>query len=82
MTAIESIKELTLLLLYLTSWEEKEPITNHKFYRAWKNHDWETIDKLVEEELIYDKHGRKSVNLSDKGVEMAEELIKKYGIAL
>ncbi|GHU70378.1 hypothetical protein FACS1894184_15760 [Clostridia bacterium] len=82
MTCQETIKELTLLLLYLTSWEEKEPLTNHNFYRAWKKHNWETIDKLAEEELIYDDHGRKSANLSDKGAEMTKNLVGKYGITL
>lgn len=30
----EQIKELTLLLLYLNSWVEKEPYG--EFHRAWK----------------------------------------------
>ena len=34
----EKIKELTLLLLYLNSWIEKE--SYGEFYRAWKGYDF------------------------------------------
>lgn len=46
----KEIKELTLLLLYLTSWREKdlpEPIR-----RSWKGYDFDALDKLREEGFI------------------------------
>ncbi len=47
----DKINMLTLLLLYLNSWEEKgyfEPIR-----RAWKGHDFDTLNKLEEEGLLH-----------------------------
>jgi hypothetical protein len=46
----EKIKELILLLLYLTSWEEKD--SNDKFHRSWKGYPFEILDELSEEGLI------------------------------
>ena len=40
----EQIKELTLLLLYLTSWTEKEPYG--KYQRAWKEYDFDILNNL------------------------------------
>ena len=40
----EQIKELTLLLLYLTSWTEKEPYGEYQ--RAWKGYDFDILNKL------------------------------------
>ena len=37
----EKIKELTLLLLYLTSWNEKEPFG--KYQRAWKGYNFDIL---------------------------------------
>lgn len=45
------IKELTLLLLYLTSWKEKD-IFGEECLRAWKSYDFEILNKLGEEKLI------------------------------
>ena len=40
----EQIEELTLLLLYLTSWTEKEPYGEYQ--RAWKGYDFDILNKL------------------------------------
>ena len=42
----KQIKELTLLLLYLTSWTEKEPYG--EFQRAWKGYDFDILNELDE----------------------------------
>ena len=46
----EQIKELTLLLLYLTSWTEKEPYGEYQ--RAWKGYDFDILNKLQSENMI------------------------------
>lgn len=46
----EQIKELTLLLLYLTSWIEKEPYGEYQ--RAWKGYDFDILNTLEDERLI------------------------------
>ncbi|MCK5767626.1 MAG: hypothetical protein KAH35_04545 [Candidatus Atribacteria bacterium] len=46
----ETIKELTLLLIYLTSWKEDANLI--KVQRSWKGYPFETLDELNEEEYI------------------------------
>ncbi|WP_443613708.1 DUF6429 family protein, partial [Acididesulfobacillus acetoxydans] len=46
----EIVKELTLLLMYLTSW--KEDVGFAQARRTWKGYPFETINKLTDEELI------------------------------
>ena len=42
-------ENLTLLLLYLNSWDEnkKREYGNKPILRSWKNHGFEAIDSLV-----------------------------------
>lgn len=49
-----TIKELTLLLLYLNSWIEKEPYG--EFHRAWKGYDFDILNLLEDENLIGGNH--------------------------
>lgn len=81
----EKIKELTLLLLWLTSWDEIDKLRKDKrfkdlgpSYRAWKGYDFETLDKLKKEELINFSYRAKSVYLTKEGVVLAKKLEKKY----
>ncbi|MFZ0452815.1 MAG: DUF6429 family protein [Ignavibacteriaceae bacterium] len=69
------IDEMVLALLYLTSFTEKN------LTRAWKGHDWETLNRLHEKGFISDpKSKAKSVVLSKEGAKKSEELFKKYFI--
>ena len=74
----EQIKELTLLLLYLNSWIEKEPYG--EFHRAWKGYDFDILNLLEDENLIGGSHKAKSTYLTKEGVEKAKKLMKKYNI--
>jgi len=76
----ETLKDLTLMLLYLNSWEEGEP--GYKYRRSWKGYDFGTLNSLVDDELIIDGRRSKSVSLSANGEEKALYLLQKYGIAL
>jgi len=69
------IEELTLLLLYLTSWEEKMG-PNLTSRQAWKNHRFEALDAL--EEAGYLSQSRKMIFLSPEGVTQAKLLMEKY----
>ena len=69
--------KLTLLLIYLTSWEEKELI--NKIYRAWKGYDFDILNRLEEDGFISQSKGAKSVYLTEKGfyeAKLLDELIK------
>jgi len=70
----QMMKELTLLLLYLSSWEE-EPIRGAPtIHRAWKNHRFEILDALAEEGLLVTPHRAKWVRLTDEGLARAKVL--------
>lgn len=69
------IQDLTLMLLYLTSWEEKGS-RNFGVRRSWKQYDWDAIDSLCDEGLISTNKRAKSAYLSDEACKRAEILVK------
>ena len=76
----DKIKELTLLLMYITSFEEKV-YGGLNITRAWKGYDFGTLGELDEKGYINaGKHGSKGVTITEDGIKYAEELRKKYGI--
>ena len=72
----ETVKELTLLLMYLTSWKEDAGFTEAR--RTWKEYPFEIINELTDEDLISGSLRSKSVYLTDEGIKLAEQLVKKY----
>lgn len=71
----KEIKELSLLLLYLTSWEE-DKITETR--RSWKGYPFDVLDELEDEDLIFGNKKAKSIYFTSEGIEKAEQLMKKY----
>ena len=82
----KSIEELTLLLMYLTSWEEDGYVADEndmpkeaKIKTCWKGYDFDIINKLTDEKyLYYSKYKNKSVSITPEGEELAKQLIDKY----
>ena len=77
----QQIEELTLLMLYLTHWIEKDRFCPEGVPRSWKGYPFDALDKLVDGGyLVGIKHpgGSKSVILTDEGIARAKELEKKY----
>ena len=73
----QSLEELTLLLLYLTSWREK--ITPDIWaQRAWKGYNFDILDSLEKKGYITNSKRAKSVGLTDEGIEQAKAIRKKY----
>lgn len=66
------LEDLTLLLLWLTSWEEED------YHRSWRGYDFDILDALRKKELITGSYKAKSVYLTEKGVKEAKQLEKKY----
>jgi hypothetical protein len=65
----DKIDEAVLALLYLTL---------HDGFRAWKGHDWDTLDRLHRRGMIYDPVGKaKSVALTDAGLAESERLFRE-----
>lgn len=74
----EKIKELTLLLLYLTSWlEDKLP---GEMRRSWKGYPFDVLNELTDEDFIRGSIRSKSVYLTEAGIKEAKVLVKKYQI--
>ncbi len=71
------IEALTLLLLYLTSWEEKV-FEDFTVRRAWKGFRFEALDALEEAGYINQTRRAKSVTLTQAGIEQARMLVAKY----
>lgn len=72
----EKIKELSLLLLYLTSWKEND--LPGEMRRSWKGYPFEVLNELTDEDLIRGSIRSKSVYLTEAGIKEARELMKKY----
>jgi hypothetical protein len=70
----EQILKLTLLLIYLNSWEEKNFDT--PVHRAWKGYDFDALNALEEKGYISQSKTAKSVYLTEEGVKLAKELEK------
>lgn len=80
----KNIEELTLLLMYLTSWEEdrygadeSDMPKEAKVKTCWKGYSFDIINKLTDENYLYFSKG-KSVSLTPEGEELAKKLIDKY----
>lgn len=79
----EAMKELTILLMYLSRFSEKDRFSDGKDFYAWKGYDFDVINGLDDADYI--RQGRppsrsKSVYLTDTGIDYAKKLMKKYGI--
>ena len=64
----DKIDEAVLALLYLTL---------HDGVRAWKGHEWDTLDRLYRKGMIENPVGKaKSVVLTDEGLAKSERLFR------
>ncbi|MDR7079844.1 hypothetical protein J2Y03_004902 [Neobacillus niacini] len=72
----EKIKELTLLLMYLTSWKEND--LPGEMRRSWKGYSFEVLNEFTEKDLIRGSVKSKSVYLTEDGIKEAQVLLRKY----
>ena len=80
----KNIEELTLLLMYLTSWGEKgfirdenDEVKEEKVKTCWKGYSFDVINKLTDENYLYFSKV-KSITLTHEGESLAEKLMDKY----
>jgi hypothetical protein len=77
---------LTLALLYVSGWDEYyEYVSPPKFRgrRAWKNHDWDILNFLTDQNFLEEQlHPKqiKSVVLTPKGIKQAKLALHKIGL--
>jgi len=75
-TQDEAVQDLTLMLMFLTSWIERPG----ELPRCWKGYDFGVLDALAEQGLISDSRRARSAYLTDDGAERARQLLAHYGI--
>jgi uridine phosphorylase len=73
----QHLEELTLLLLYLTSWREKV-VPDFYIQRAWKGYDFGILDQLEEKGYITSSKKAKSVHITDEGIEQAKVILRRF----
>ena len=88
----DTVKELTLMLMYLTSWEEslvpgirKKPDHAGIYPKAricWKGYDFDILNGLTDEGLVNAGGRSKSASFTDEGEAKALDLLKRYGIEI
>lgn len=66
------IMDLTLLLAYLTSWDEQ--VARTKVRRAWRGYDFEALDGLQEHGEVSFSRRSKSLVLTEVGIRRAQRL--------
>ena len=87
-----TVKDLTLMLMYLTSWEENLVPELHEkpdrlgfrpqIRRTWKGYDFGILNELTDEGLVNARNRSKSASFTDEGAAKALELLMQYGITL
>lgn len=69
----DKVDRLALLLIFLSSWEEKA--AGETANRAWKGYDFDILDRLEEKGYIsQSSRTAKSLYLTEAGLQKAKEL--------
>ena len=87
------IRELTLMLMYLTSWEEhdtpglravqKKELGQYPLVRrCWKGCDFQILNELAEDGPICDSGCTRPAQITPAGEAEAQRLLEQYGIRL
>ena len=87
----KQIRELTLVLMYLTSWEErdtpglravkKKDLEQYSLVcRCWKGYDFRLLNELAEDGLIYGSGRTQPAQIIPEGESEAQRLLEQYGI--
>ena len=68
----EKVDQAVLALLYLTTFKDKPN------WRAWKSHNWDSLDRLHHKGFISDPATKaKSVLLTEEGLKRSQDLFEK-----
>ena len=71
------LKDLNLLLIYLSGWDEDSTrVPGKKVFRAWKGYLFDILNELERDNLI--RQFRKSLILTDEGLKKARGLKEKF----
>ncbi len=81
--ANDAMRELTMMLIYLSRSARGEKFDEATDFYAWKGYDFDILNELDDADYI--RQGShpsrsKSVYITENGMEQARELLSKYGI--
>lgn len=75
-----AVKELTMMLMYLTRFNERSAIET-VLEMTWKGYDFDIINELDKENYIRQgSHRSKSVAITEEEMKLSRELLSKYNI--
>lgn len=79
-----AIEELSLMLMYLTRTQDNNEFCRYREL-SWKGYDFDVLDKLDKEELIYQPRSRRGYDkylyLTEAGRRRAQALLMEYGLS-
>ena len=76
-----AMEELTMLLIYLSHFTERDRMADPNSKYAWKGYDFEVLNWLDEKDYIRQgSHRSKSMYITKEGEEKAKKLMEKYGV--
>jgi len=81
--AEKAMRELTMMLIYLSRFTERGRFANSEDFYAWKGYNFDILKELSNADYIRqgERPSRsKSVYITCSGIENAKELLNKYGI--
>lgn len=78
------MRELTLMLLYLSRFTQGETFHETASFYAWKGYDFDILNELDNADYI--RQGNrpsrsKPVYITESGMKQAKKLLSKYGIS-
>ncbi len=80
----EAVEELSLMLMYLTRTQDSNEFCRYREL-SWKGHGFGLLDKLGQEELIYQPRSRRGYDkylyLTEAGRSKAKALLEEYGLS-
>ena len=82
-TISEAMKDLTMILMYLSRFTDNDRFSNNDAFLSWKGYNFDVLNQLTDDDFIRQgEHPSKTkyVCLTEKGLEFAKELLKKYNI--
>lgn len=74
------IKELTLLLIYLTAWNEKSQFLKNGILTSWSGYEHSILNEFEDKEYFFRSGNNKKLHLTPEGICEIEKLLEKYKI--
>lgn len=77
-----AMEELSIMLIYLSHFTERDRFANPDDKYAWKGYDFDVLNQLDEKDYIRQgSHRSKSMYITKEGEAKPKELMEKYNVA-